>query len=83
LIVTRARCGILHAASQNRDHPDRMHPQLPRLCSALCGESGARRCIRGTHTRDEAIWSFLLLSNLGAKSGNFRDSAIDHWSNST
>src|SRR6195952_2852889 len=32
--VSRARCGILHAASQNRDRTNHRRPLRPRLCSA-------------------------------------------------
>ena len=33
-LVSRARCGILHAASQNRDRTGRRRSLRPRLCSA-------------------------------------------------
>src|SRR6185295_9656400 len=46
--VSRARCSVLHAASQNRDRTKRRRPVRPRLCSAPLRKCCALRCVRGT-----------------------------------
>ena len=47
-MVSRARCGILHAAPQNRDRTKHRRSVRPRLCSAPLRKSYALRCVRGT-----------------------------------
>ena len=46
--MSRARCGILHAASQNRDRTKRRWPLRPRLCSAPLREK-LRAALRPGH----------------------------------
>src|SRR3954452_9196256 len=47
-LVSRARCSVLHAASQNRDRTKHRRSLRPRLCSAPLRKSYALRCVRGT-----------------------------------
>src|SRR4051794_34622100 len=47
-MVSRTRCGILHAAPQNRDRTRHRRSLRPRLCSAPLRKSYALRCVRGT-----------------------------------
>ena len=48
VFVSRARCGILHAASQNRDRTKHRAPLRPRLCSSPFRKCYTLRCVRGT-----------------------------------
>jgi len=52
--VSRAPCGILDAASQNRD-PGLSNEPGPRLCSAPFRKSYTLRCVRGTARRWQAF----------------------------
>jgi hypothetical protein len=49
-MVSRTRCGILHAAPQSRDRTKRRRLLRPRLCSAPLRKGYALRCVRGTRT---------------------------------
>src|SRR6201985_2735614 len=49
-LLSRTRCGILHAAPQSRDRYERRRLVRPRLCSAPLRKSYALRCVRGTKT---------------------------------
>jgi catechol 2,3-dioxygenase len=51
--VSRARCGILHAAPQSRDRTKHRRSLRPRLCSAPLRKCCALRCVRGT--KEETI----------------------------
>src|SRR3954466_10809402 len=46
--VSRARCGILHAASQNRDPGWRSKNRDPGSAAHRSAKSYALRCVRGT-----------------------------------
>src|ERR1700710_1019323 len=48
LIVSRTRCGILHAAPQSRDRTKHRRSLRPRLCSAPLRKCYALHCVRGT-----------------------------------
>jgi len=45
-LVSRTRCGILHAAPQSRDRTKRRRSLWPRLCSAPLRKGCALRCVR-------------------------------------
>src|SRR6201991_2336944 len=47
-LVSRTRCGILHAAPQSRDRTKHRRSLRPRLCSAPLRKCCALRCVRGT-----------------------------------
>src|ERR1700733_10769551 len=47
-VVSRTRCGILHAAPQSRDRTKHQRSLRPRLCSAPLRKGYALRCVRGT-----------------------------------
>jgi hypothetical protein len=48
-IVSRTRCGILHAAAQSRDRTRHRRSLRPRLSNAPLRKSYALRCVRGTN----------------------------------
>jgi hypothetical protein len=49
-LVSRARCGILHAASQNRDRTKHGVRDGPGSAAHHAVKNGALRCVRGTQT---------------------------------
>jgi hypothetical protein len=50
--MPRARSGILHAASQNRDRNEHSISNGPGSAAHYAAKSGVLRCVRGTQTSE-------------------------------